>query len=245
MDLILLDWTRMGKTYCLAGVVVQNNQYWVVRPLPPEARTGPVRNIGWPHWQMQGHSRWEIFEMVDPEPATPQPPHLEDVLVRGLKTRGGVASPAERQAILRATLTPSGQSIFGQPLQGPPRRTSLAPGTGVRSLAGVMVPANSIVFSREPRPGRDEPTFRVTLDLPEVGRVNLPLKDHFLLLRAELAGDTPEVCLSSLTWFVRQMGDPVAARLGVSRPYQGDPSQADGVCWLMANGFFSLNDTQL
>lgn len=245
MDLILLDWTRIGKGYCLAGVIVQNNQYWVVRPLPPEVSTTPARNLGWSNRQMDGHSRWEIFEMVDPQPAGPQPPHLEDVLVRELKPRCFVASPAERQAILHATLTPPGQSIFGQQPQGPPTGTWLMPGMGSRSLAGVTVPAGSIAFSCEPRLGREEPAYRVSLDLPNVGRLNLPLKDHFLLLRAELAGNTPEGRLAALSWFVRQMGDPVVVRLGLSRPFPAAGQVGEGVCWLMANGFFSLQDPQL
>src|SRR5437868_8860700 len=33
VDMILLDWTRMGRTFCVAGAVVQAGQYRVVRPL--------------------------------------------------------------------------------------------------------------------------------------------------------------------------------------------------------------------
>jgi hypothetical protein len=41
---------------------------------------------------------------------------------------------------------------------------------------------------------------------------------------------------------VQQMGETVAVRLGLSRPFasQGQPP----LCWLMANGFFSLDDPQ-
>jgi hypothetical protein len=33
-------------------------------------------------------------------------------------------------------------------------------------------------------------------------------------------------------------------RLGVSRAYSGTPGRAPNVCWLMADGFFSLTDPQ-
>lgn len=46
--MVLLDWTRMGKQYCLAGVVQHNGQLRVVRPLPLAQRTAAVRNVGWP-----------------------------------------------------------------------------------------------------------------------------------------------------------------------------------------------------
>jgi len=242
MDLILLDWTRMGNAYCLAGVIVQNNQYCVVRPL--EARAAQKRKRGWTHWQMDGHSRWEICELVNPKPAGPQPPHLEDVLVRDLKPRRVVAKSAERQAILRATLTPPGQLIFGQPLQTTPRGAWLTPGTGTRSLAGVAVPAGSIVFSCTAKREREQPAYRVSFELPDLGRLNLPVTDHFLLQRAEMAGETPTVRLAALTSIVQWMGDPVVVRLGLSRPYRGDSSQGAEVCWVMANGFFSLTDPQ-
>lgn len=241
MDLILLDWTRMGKAYCLAGVTKQNNQYCVVRPL--EVRAAQERKRGWTPWQMDGHSRWEICEMVNPRPATPEPPHLEDVLVRDLKPRRVLASPAERQAILNATLTPPGQLIFGQPLQTTPRGAWLTPGTGTRSLAGVAVSAGSIAFSCETKQGREQPTYRVSFEPPDLGRLNLPVTDHFLLQRAEAAGDNPRVRLAALTSIVQWMGDPVVIRLGLS-PYRGDSSPGPECCWLMANGFFSLTDPQ-
>ena len=73
MDMILLDWTRMGKTYCVAGVVLDNGRYRVVRPLLAKNRAAPVRNIGWSPWQLDGHARWEVFELIGPDPAEPQP----------------------------------------------------------------------------------------------------------------------------------------------------------------------------
>jgi hypothetical protein len=76
MDMILLDWTRMGKSYCLAGVIRQNGAFRVVRPLLTQHRDAPVRNVGWSPFLMDGHSRWEVFELIHPTPADSQPPHL-------------------------------------------------------------------------------------------------------------------------------------------------------------------------
>jgi hypothetical protein len=45
--MILLDWTRMGKTYCLAGVVVEGQFVRTVRPLLAKYRDAQVRNGGW------------------------------------------------------------------------------------------------------------------------------------------------------------------------------------------------------
>ncbi|HTU92484.1 MAG TPA: hypothetical protein VMF69_20550 [Gemmataceae bacterium] len=79
MDMVLLDWTRMGKLYCLAGVVQHNGQLRVVRPLPQAQRTTAVRNVGWSPFLLDGHSRWEVFELIDPKSGEPSPPHLESV----------------------------------------------------------------------------------------------------------------------------------------------------------------------
>src|SRR5436190_898292 len=78
MEMILLDWTRMGRTYCVAGACNVNGQIRIVRPLPRSQRDAPVRNTGWSPFQMDGHSRWEVFELISPEVAPPQPPHRED-----------------------------------------------------------------------------------------------------------------------------------------------------------------------
>ena len=48
MHLILLDWTRMGKTYCLAGVVLDDLDVRIVRPLPARNRSDDVRKWGCP-----------------------------------------------------------------------------------------------------------------------------------------------------------------------------------------------------
>jgi Transposase DDE domain len=99
MEMILLDWTRMGTTYCVAGAITQNGQMRVVRPLWVRHRQSPVRNVGWTPFVMDGHSRWEIFELVGPEPAVSQPPHSEDVWVRDLKPTRRLATGDQRRAV--------------------------------------------------------------------------------------------------------------------------------------------------
>ena len=71
MDLILLDWTRMGRTYCLAGVVAEGRTYRMIRPLLAKHRAAAVRNVGWSPYLLDGHCRWEVFEVVGPLP-TPE-----------------------------------------------------------------------------------------------------------------------------------------------------------------------------
>jgi hypothetical protein len=65
--MVLLDWMRMGKQYCLAGVVQQGGQLRIVRPLLAAQQVAPVRNIGWSPYLMDGHSPWEIFDLSVPE----------------------------------------------------------------------------------------------------------------------------------------------------------------------------------
>jgi hypothetical protein len=242
--MILLDWTRMGSTYCVAGVVVQDNRLRVVRPLQAHKRDAPVRNIGWSAFLMDGHSRWEVFELIDPVPAEGQPPHLEDVWVRELRPRRRLASPAQRRAILEATRTPPERPPFGVPLTTTRSAAYLSPGTGTRSLASVVVPVGDVAFSASQREGVAEPDYRVTLNLPGLEERVVSLKDHFLLQRAELAGQDLERQVRELTIAVRQMGDEVVVRLGLSRAFQGTPQRSEGVCWLMADGFFSRADPQ-
>jgi hypothetical protein len=237
VDIILLDWTRMGSTYCVAGVS-QDDQTRVVRPLPARLRTAPVRNVGWSAHLMDGHTRWEVFELVRPEPAAPLPPHCEDVWVGGLKPRRRLAAPAERRAALEATTLPADRPLFGAALTRTATSAFCPPGAGARSLATVIVPAAAIQFVLSSRPERPVPDVRVRLEVPGFeGRV-LPLKDHFLLLRAEQAAPTPEGRLEFIRRAVRAMGDRVAVRVGLSRPYP--PHAAASACWLMADGFFSL-----
>src|SRR5438128_9272970 len=101
--MILLDWTRMGKTYCLAGAVAEGGGMRIVRPLFARFRDALVRNVGWSPWLLDGHKRWEIFELVGPQPADAEPPHLEDVWVRALKPTGRLATAGQRRSILAAT----------------------------------------------------------------------------------------------------------------------------------------------
>ena len=49
--------------------------------------------------------------------------------------------------------------------------------------------------------------------------------------------------IATLNTAVMQMGERVAVRLGLSRPFQSDARQP-AMCWLMADGFFSLHDPQ-
>jgi hypothetical protein len=242
--MILLDWTRMGKSYCLAGVVEQNGQLRVVRPLPARQRDAPVRNVGWSAFLMDGHSRWEVFELVGIEPAEPLPPHREDVWVRDLRPRRTLANPALRRAILQATLAAPDQPWFGAPLTTTRSAVYLTPGTGERSLASVVVPAHAIHFTASWRDGTPEPDYRVSLAVPGLEGRSLPVKDHFLLQHAEIASAEVYGRIRALTWAVGQMGEQVVVRLGLSRSFQATPARAESVCWLMADGFFSLNDPQ-
>jgi hypothetical protein len=244
VDLVLLDWTRMGKTYCLAGVIVQDGQPRVVRPLPSRNRDSPVRNVGWSPYLLDGHSRWQLFELVAPEPAFAQPPHLEDVWVRLLRPRNELASPARRRTILQETTAPADKPLFGEELNRTRTAAYLMPGKGNRSLATVVVPAEKVTFGAVWREGTAEPDYRVTLDLPGLAQRTMAVKDHFLLRRAELASSNLNGQLRELARAVRQMGDQVAVRIGLSRAFQASPGRGEGFCWLMADGFFSLTDPQ-
>jgi hypothetical protein len=244
MDMILLDWTRMGRSYCLAGAVLEGGRWRVVRPLLYKHRDAPVRNVGWSAYLLDGHFRWEVFELVRPEPATPEAPHLEDLWVRVLRPRRRLASPAQRQAILEATVPPSGEPLFGVPLATTRTGAYLTPGAGQRSLATVMVPGDQLVFHAAHRLGAAEADLRVELSLPELEGKQLMVKDHHLLNRVAAAATEPEGQARALTEAVRQMGEWVAVRLGLTRPFQATEGRGPGLCWLMADGFFSLTDPQ-
>jgi len=105
------------------------------------------------------------------------------------------------------------------------------------------VPSAEIHFTALCRDGAGQPDYRVSLPVPDLDRCILPVKDHFLLCRAEKAGAGLDAQLGFLAEAVRLMGPQVVVRLGLSRSFtaaQGQP----GRCWLMADGFFSLNDPQ-
>src|SRR5438067_2281694 len=103
--MILLDWTRMGKTYCIAGVVLDDPDdlaVRIVRPLPVRHREADVRKWGWSKYQFDGHKRWEIFELAGAQEARTHPPHTEDIWVRELRHLRD-STPADRRRILAAT----------------------------------------------------------------------------------------------------------------------------------------------
>ena len=237
MEMVLLDWTRMGTTYCVAGAVVQGGVTRVVRPLWFHHRNAPVRNTGWSPFVMDGRSRWEVFELVSPEPAAAQPPHCEDVWVRALNPTGRLASMDQRRAILEATRAPAGRPLFGSSLTRTATSAFLMPGLGERSLTTVVYPADRVHFVVSAKPGR-ETDIRATIKGPGFEGRLLPLKDHFLVTRAERASPCLDGQLRFIEETVRGMGEQIAIRVGLSRPFAPDGGEAR--CWLMADGFFSL-----
>ena len=247
MEMILVDWTRMGKVYCLAGAVADNSGWRFVRPLLARQREGPVRNTGWSPYLLDGrHCRWEVFELIAPEPAEPQPPHTEDLWVRHMRSRRRTATPAQRRAVLEAGRRPEGEPLFGVRLTASRTGAYLGPGSGDRSLVTFIVPRERITFAVCQRQGAVDSDCRVRLAVPGLEGRSLAVKDHFLLQRAETAGADPITQQQALAWAVGQMGDIVAVRLGVTRPFapQEGAGRTPGLCWLMADGFFSLTDPQ-
>jgi hypothetical protein len=244
VDLILLDWTRMGTLYCLAGVVEQDSSYRAVRPLLVRHHDAPVRNAGWSPYLIDGFARWDIFQLIGPLDVPVEPPHVEDVWVRSLRPRLRSASPAQRRVILEATAAVPGEPVFGVPLTMTHSSASLTPGTGRRSLATIIVPARSISFYVSQWEGAAEPDYRVALRRTPLGERLLPVKDHHLLDRAERAAPDMAARVEVLQQMIGQMGERVAIRLGLSRGFQGDPGRAPVICWLLADGFFSLEDPQ-
>jgi hypothetical protein len=242
MDMILVDWTRMGKTYCLAGVVPEHG-YRVVRPLLKSDNLAPVRNVGWFPRLLDGHARWEVFELIRAEPASLEPPHVEDCWVRAMRSRRRQAALEERRRILIASTASEEVLIFGVPLVKTHMGACVPPAVGIRSLATIVVPSNRVVFGASMRHGAPEPDVRVTLPVPGAGDRTMPVKDHHLLLKAEHGSDTLAGRVKTLGETVRAMGGDVAVRLGLSRPFQGG-EQRTAACWLMADGFFSMSDPQ-
>jgi hypothetical protein len=244
VEMILLDWTRMGRSYCLAGVTAAADGYRVVRPLPVKYYGAPVANVGWSPFLFDGHARFEVFELVNPQPARHPAPHLEDIWVGGLRPCRRVADARQRQAVLAATKPPPQEPLFGAPLQLTAGAAQLRPGVGARSLATLWVPAGEIVFHGSHRLGSETSDFRVRLGVAGLGERLIPVKDHPLLLRAEQAGAGLDHQVRALRQIIGRMGDPVVVRLGLSRPYQSGVHNQTGPCWLMADGFFSLSDPQ-
>lgn len=244
MDMVLLDWTRMGRSYCLAGAVPENGKWRVVRPLLRKHRSAPVRNVGWSPYLLDGHSRWEVFELIDPQPAPPEPPHLEDLWVRAMRPRRAMATPGQRRTILEATTADADGPLFGSSFCASYCAAFLEPGSGTRSLATVCVPSREVRFSAVQRGGMVEADVRVALPVPGLAGRLLPMKDHHLLQRAEQASPALDGRLKALQAAVGQMGERVAVRLGLTRPFSSRANEAGGRCWLMADGFFSWTDPQ-
>jgi hypothetical protein len=244
VNMVLLDWTRMGKSYCLAGAVFLDGKYRIVRPLLSKYRNAPKRYGGWSAYLLDGHSRWEIFTLIGVQAAEPHPPHLEDLWVRAMKPLRRFAPVEERRAILAATLAGQGETLFGVHLKGSRMGAYLTPGTGDRSLATLVVPARQIAFRAAAREGAPEPDIRMELRLPGLEGRLLSVKDHHLLLRAERAGTPMERRAETVTELVGRMGPHVLVRLGLSRAFPQRPDRGPGFCWLMADGFFSPADPQ-
>jgi hypothetical protein len=246
MEMILLDWTRMGTYYCLAGAVAEGGSWRMVRPLLAKFKNGPVRNLGWSAYLMDGRCRWEVFQLVGVQPAAPQPPHTEDIWVAEMRSLKRLASPAQRRTVLEAGLRPAGTPLFGVRLSSTRAAAYLLPDTGTSSLATVLVRRGDVTFTAAVREGATEPDCRVLLNLPGLQERTLAVKDHFLLRRAEAAGNDPNQRVRALTLAVSQMGETVAVRLGLTRAFSPAEGQAGqpGRCWMMADGFFSYDDPQ-
>ena len=246
MEMVLCDWTRMGRSYCLAGAVAGRDGWTFVRPLLHKRSESPVRNVGWSAYLLDGHCRWEVFELVGPRTPPRQPPHVEDVWVRSLRPLKRMATPLQRRTVLQADQHPASESLFGQPFLPLHAAAGVSPGAGDRSLATLVVDRRSLTFSSVTRSGRAGPDYRVTLDVPGLGPRCLPIVDHFLLAAAELAGTEPAVRLRELERIVAQMGQRIAVRVGLTRPFapEGSDQPTAAVCWLMADGFFSPDDPQ-
>lgn len=244
VEMILLDWTRMGHTYCLAGAVRDKGGYRIVRPLLVRHRDAPARNVGWSPYLLDGHRRWEVFELLGPEEPDAQPPHLEDLWVRTLRPLRRSATPAQRYDVLAATMALPDRDLFGAPLGVTPAHAYLAPGNGTSSLTTVRVPVGAIRFHVSQRTGAADMDVRVSLDSHGLAGLQLPVKDHHLLERAEQVAADPDGQRQALEESLRQMGNTVAVRLGLSRPFQPRVGSDPARCWLMADGFFSLTDPQ-
>ena len=169
-------------------MVVQDGRYRVVRPLLARYHDAPVRNVGWSAYQLDGHARWEVVELIAPRPAAPLPPHLEDVWVTSLRPLHRVATPEQRRAVLAATAPGLDEPLFGVPLSSTRSAGFLQPGTGTRSLATLVVPSGQITFGGCRRSATEGADLRVKLPVPELGERVLPVKDHLLLLQVEQAG---------------------------------------------------------
>ncbi len=242
--MILVDWTRLGLNFCLAGAVAEKGAWRIVRPMQARNRQERIRKFGWPAHAPRGHGRWEVFQLVEPEPADPDPPHLEDLWVRSLRPTGRFATPEQRRAILAATMAEPGAPLFGIPLTATRAAGFLPAGAGTRSLVTIGVPTGSLQFAGSWRQ-TIHADLRVELPVPELGTRWLPVKDYPLLEKTKPADYRDlDGHVAALAAAVRAMGERVAIRLGLSRPFESADAKTPAVCWLMADGFFSLTDPQ-
>jgi hypothetical protein len=243
MEMILLDWTRMGRYFCLAGATVHSQSVRIVRPLPERFYDGQSGHIGWPPHSLQGHERWEIVELLGATPAVIKQPHVEDVWVQGLRWSGESAVKSDRVRVLTQTATNG--DLFGAPLTRTSASAYLEPNTGECSLATILLPPTTLEILGLSRGGARPMEMRVQLPVPKVGMCELPVIDHHLLLKAEQGGGSDTERLARLHQLIQGMGEQVAVRLGLARPLQqGQGPRATTRCWLMADGFFSLPDPQ-
>src|SRR5262249_34545059 len=143
-----------------------------------------------------------------------------------------------------ATAKTAAASLFGVPLTVTRAAAYLNAGTGERSLTTIVVPGNQLTFNGSWR-DRIHPDIRVQVPVPTVGVPWLPVKDHSLLQRPRPADITDlDGHVAALNAAARTMGEHVAVRLGLSRPFEHKDATTPAVCWLMADGFFSLSHPQ-
>ena len=183
MDMILCDWTRMGRTYCLAGAVFSAGLDLRSAGAAHAPGSGPQRRlVAVPAGRSLPLGNVRAVGATTPPP---EPPHVEDRWVRSLR-RWALATPAERRAVLLAGTRPCGKP-FWRPVfplgDGEP-----GSGDGERSLVTVVVDRRSLSFTGVTRQGRAGPDYRATLDVPGLGTRRLPVVDHGLLRTAEVAG---------------------------------------------------------
>jgi hypothetical protein len=105
------------------------------------------------------------------------------------------------------------------------------------------VPSQQISFGGCWRRGAAQPDLRVTLPILDLGLRTMPLKDHFLIQKVEHLQNLDDQS-RLLKHAIQSMGESVAVRLGLSRAFPGGAAPGEPVCWLMADGFFSLIDPQ-
>jgi hypothetical protein len=245
MEMILLDWTRMGKTFCVAGLVADGSEWRTVRPMPIEfhstTRPGALRNVGWFPSQLGKSQRWDIMHLVGTQSAALEPPHTEDIWVTEMRPAGQSFAQERRSAVLRGTVISGYKPHFGVPLLHTRTSAYLKPGTGERSLVTVTAHGYELFFEASKREGAAAVDVRVRLKLPGVGVKQLPVKDHFLLSSAEQhVGTDPAALAKFLAQEIGQTGKIVAVRLGLSRAF--DVGRGERRCWLMADGFFCIEE---